>query len=262
MFNYTKKTIIGILVIGMLSATVAHAHTYQTYIIHTYGNPSLAQVVQNELSPMHGGNGGSATFYQDKLIIRATPTDYARILPLIQQIDTTPTPLTISVSTINQTTNQNSGGYINGGITPHQSMWINGEYYNSANQDIRNSHYSVRTQSGSPTKISTDTLIGLPTYHVGQNRHQLWVNFGTSWVTLSDGFSATPHLLPNGQINLNINTNTHNISSLSSSKAVTTITLPRGQWVKIGEIRTNNQSVSSYNQNSHSQIMPIWVRID
>lgn len=252
----------GAFVVGVLSfITNAHATPYQTYVIHTHGDPALVQVVQNELSPTHGGNGGTATLYQDRLIIRATPADYARILPLIQHLDTAPTPLTISVSTNPQTTSSHAGGYVHAGIV-HQGVWINGEYHNHTSQSTTNHHYSVRTQSGSPSKISTDTLIGLTHHSLRQNRHRLWANFGTSWIALSDGFSATPRLLPNGQISLSISTSSANTHTLTNSGATTTVTLSRGQWTKIGEIRTDNQYADNYGQNSHSQTLPIWVKVD
>lgn len=261
MFDSVKKCV-GIFVMGaLLPITVAHAQPYQTYVIHTHGNPALVQIVQNELSPTYGGHGGTATLYQDRLIIRATPADYARILPLIQQIDTAPTALTLSVSTSNHLTNSSSGGYINGGIV-RQGVWINGEYQSTASQSTTNTHYSVRTLSDSPATISTNTLIGLTSHQIRQNRHRLWVNFGTSWITLTDGFSATPRLLPNGQISLSINASSASTHTLTNSGTTTTVTLSRGQWTKIGEIRSNNQYADNYGQNSYSQTMPIWVKVD
>lgn len=240
---------------------ITHANSaYRTYVIHTHGDPSLVQVVQNELSPAYGGSGGLATLYQDQLIIKATPSDYARILPLIKQLDVAPIPLTVFVSTQNQTSQHQSGGYIQGGMI-HQSVWINGQYQNTSSQSSANNQYSIRTQSGSPAKISTDTLLGLTTYRLHQNRHQLWVNFGTSWVTLSDGFSATPRLLPNGQISLDIDVATRQSSS-GTHRANTSITLYRGQWSKIGEIRTNTQSTTSYQNSSYQQTIPIWVKVE
>lgn len=244
-----------------LFSVVIHAKTpYQTYVIHTHGDPSLVAVVQNELSPAYGGSGGSATLYQDRLIIRATPADYARILPLIQQIDSAPTPLIVSVALNNQLNHHQSGGYINGGII-HQEIWINGQYRNNTSQHTTNAHYSVRTQSGSPVRISTDTLLGLTTYR-SYHQGRTWVNFGTTWVTLQDGFSAIPQLLPNGQIRLNISTKTTHQNSLAGSGIDTAITIPRGQWVQIGEIRRDSQDTTNYEQNSQQQTMPVWIKVD
>ncbi len=248
-------------VLLLLSGVHAKQGSYQTYVVHTHGDPNLVTVVQNELSPAHGGSGGTATLYQDQLIIRATPQDYARILPLIRQIDTAPTPLTVSVTLSNQQASSQSGGYVNAGIIK-QGVWINGQYHNTQIQSTSNAHYTARTQSGSAVKIGTNTLIGLSTPRIHHNRYRTWVNFGTSWVVLHDGFSATPRVLPNGQIGLDIHTASTNREHLEASGLNTSLTITRGQWTKIGEIRTDDGQSSSYGQLSSAQIMPIWVKVD
>lgn len=256
--------LVGLLLLLSVGSLHAKQNSYQTYVIHTHGNPNLVQVVQNELSPAYGGSGGTVTLYQDQLIIRATPADHARILPLIRQLDVAPIPLTISVTLNNQQSAQQSGGHIYGGVI-NRGVWINGQYHNTQSQSISDAHYTARTQSGATVKIGTSTLLGLTTSRVHHNRYRAWVSFGTSWVSLDDGFSATPRVLPSGQISLDINTtNTHHQSGQTpnNSSMNTSVTLSRGQWAKIGEIRTESQSSNSYIQQSSTQILPIWVKVE
>ncbi len=258
------QSLIGVGLLLLLNVSSLHAkqNSYQTYVIHTHGNPNLVQVVQNELSPAYGGSGGTVTLYQDQLIIRATPADHARILPLIRQLDVAPTPLTISVTLNNQQAGQQSGGYIYGGVI-NRGVWINGQYHNTQSQSTSDVHYTARTQSGATVKIGTSTLLGLTTSRIHHNKHRAWISFGTSWVSLSDGFSATPRVLPSGQISLDINTTNHQSGQIPDTSSMnTSVTLSRGQWTKIGEIRTENQSSNNYIQQSSTQILPIWVKVE
>ncbi|UZA23914.1 hypothetical protein LP117_08980 [Moraxella bovis] len=241
------------LIILSFLATLAHANT-QMYVIHTYGDPALLDIIQDEL-----GNRGTARLYQDKLIIKATPADYERISALVRQVDVAPTRLNISLALNNQTAQSSQGGHVNVGIS--RQVWINGQYHNTQSQSTTNQHYTVQTLSGSPVSITQSTLIGLVGGQAHQRYGRVWVNFGASWVALTDGFSAKATVSPNGQIRLSLHqsarTGTLSIQNLSND-----IMLHRGQWTKIGDIRTDNTTRGSYGTSQYSQTMPIWVRVD
>lgn len=241
-----------LLIIFTLLATVAHANT-QLYVIDTYGDPALLDIVQDEL-----GNRGTARLYQNKLIIKATPTDYERVSALVRQIDVAPTPLHISLALNNQTNQSSQGGHVNVGIS--RQVWINGAYHNTQSQNTSNQHYTVQTLSGSPVSISQSTLIGLTNWQTHQRYGRVWVNFGTSWVALTDGFSAKATVSPNGQIRLHLSQSART-GSLDTQQLSTDIMLHRGQWTKIGEIRTDSTDSTQGMTKRHAQTMPIWVKI-
>ena len=79
------------------SAEASNRHSsnaaYQTYVIHTYGGASLLPSVRQTLASY----GGSASFYQDKLVLRTTPTGYQAVQNLLGQIDGVPQSLRVSV---------------------------------------------------------------------------------------------------------------------------------------------------------------------
>lgn len=241
------------LLISLLCIGSAHAHRYQTYVVHTYGDPTIAEIVQAELNSRQGG---SVRMYKDKLIIRTTPTDYRAISALISQIDTAPAPLTVSLSVNESLNSHQQGSHIDVGIS--RQIWVNGSYHNVNSTQNNQSNYTARTLSGSSVQIGADTLIGLVGIQPYQKGRHIMARFGTTWITLTDGFKATPRLLPNGQISLSISQST----SRSHNHLNTTVIIPRGQWSKIGEIQTSDTSYTSYQSSSRQHIMPIWIRVD
>ncbi|MDO4896251.1 MAG: hypothetical protein Q3971_02710 [Moraxella sp.] len=231
------------------------AHAQEIYVIHTYGDPAIVQIAQDELNR---GRGGTASMYQDKLIIKAHPADYARVSALVRQVDTAPAPLTVSVAVAHQLYEHTHGGQVNVGIS--HRVWVNGRYQNDTRTSQTNSVYTARTLSGSPVSIGSNTLIGLTSWQSHRQGGRYWVNFGTTWMALSDGFSATAKALPNGQISLNLHQSTTHQHTLN-----TTLTLPKGQWVKVGEIAKDAQGTRSgfgFGQSSTREQVPIWVRVD
>lgn len=234
--------------------TLTHAQSHKIYVIHTHGDPTIVDIVADEL-----GDRGTVRWYQDRLIVKATPADYERVSALVSQIDVAPTPLRLSLSLHNQTSQSDRGGHVNVGIS--QQIWMNGRYHNTQSQSTSTQHYTVSTLSGSPVAIGQSTLIGLANWQTHQRYGTIWANFGTTWVALNDGFSAEATTTPNGQIRLSIHqsarTNTLQTQQLSSD-----LILPRGQWTKIGDIRTDSTTASTYGTRQSTQAMPIWVKID
>ncbi|MDO5651103.1 MAG: hypothetical protein Q4G13_03065 [Moraxella sp.] len=242
------------LVVCWISGSSAWA-AYQTYVVHTYGDPALATVAQNELNAR---GGGSATMHQDQLIIRATPADYAHVSALISQIDTAPTSLTVSVmanSTVNQSHTANQ---VNVGI--NRRVWVNGSYQNSSGTSEYNNSYQARTLSGSPVAIGQSTLVGLTNAQANHYRGQVWFSTGTTWVALTDGFRATPKLLPDGRVAISLHQ-----SGQGGQFLATNITARRGEWVKVGDMRIDNTYTTAnrgYQAGTYSQITPVWVKVD
>lgn len=235
-------------------STLTHAYDQQIYVIHTYGNPALLDIVQDEL-----GSRGVARLYQDRLIIKATPDDYARISALVSQIDVAPESLRVSLALNNQTTQSHQGGHVNVGIS--RQVWINGQYHNTQTQSTSTQNYTVSTLSGSPVSIGQSTLLGLANWQTHQRHGRVWANFGTTWVVLNDGFSAKATTAPNGQIRLNISQSART-GGLQTQSLSSDIMVSRGQWTKIGDLRTDNTTNGNYGTSRYTQTMPIWIKVD
>lgn len=245
---------------------------YQTYVIHTYGNPNLPNVIAGELT-----DGGTAQMYQDQLILRATPNEYAKVSRLLQQIDTVPTSLTVSVKIGHHNSQDSSYNQINlgGTISSSSRVWIDGRWQNTSQSSEGASVYRVQGLSGAPMKITSNTLSNLMSvnhaYYGGWGGQGLLVRFVNSqWLTLTDGFYATATVLPNGQVGVALSQySTQGTSSawqgFNQQNLATQLVVARNQWVQIGDVQVSNNTShyqnGAYNAQAQSSL-PIWIRVD
>ena len=239
------------------------AASYQTYVIHTYGGESLLPAVRQQLDASR--DGGTVTTYQDKLILHTTAVNYQTVQQLLRQIDGQPQALTVAIRI---GSNSDSQSNIQQGqvIISNRGIQGTGVINQRNSQQQSNNLYQVQTLSGSAASISTGTLYSLsqthiansyPTYHspAGQIIIQQQVLLPTT-----QGIAVTPKLLPNGQVEVRLTQveeqlvranpsynryGYNNNSSVQGQRLNSTIVVPRGQWVNIGQISQNNQSQSS-----------------
>ncbi len=267
--------------LAMLSIVVQAANN-QTYVIHTYGGESLLPAVRQQLNSSR--DGGTVAIYQDKLILQTTAANYQAVQQLLLQIDRQPQALTVSVRVGN---NSSSQGNIQQGQVIISNRGIQGAgIINQRNSQQQSDNlYQVQTLSGSAASISTGTLYSLnqtytsnsyPTYNrpSGQIIIQQQVLLPTT-----QGIAVTPRLLANGQIEVNLSQaeerlvrsnasysqNNYGNSAIQGQRLDSTIIVPRGQWVTIGQISQNsqNQSLSygSNRTNTRSGSVPISLLV-
>ena len=250
-----------------LSLTVVpiavQAAAYQTYVIHTYGGESLLPAVRQQLSASR--DGGTVSIYQDKLVLHTTAANYQKVQQLLSQIDGQPQALTVAVRVGNSSQSQ---GNIQQGriIISNRGIQGAGMINQRNSQQQGNNLYQVQTLSGSAASISTGTLYSLSQNHIANsyptyNRPsgQIIIQQQVLLPTMQ-GIAVTPKLLPNGQVEVrltqveeqlvraNPSYNRYgytNNSSVQGQRLNSTIVVPRGQWVNIGQISQNNQSQSS-----------------
>jgi len=240
---------------------VVQAAAYQTYVIHTYGGESLLPAVRQELNASR--DGGSVSTYQDKLVLHTTAANYQKVKQLLNQIDGQPQALTVAVRVGNsrQSQGNNQQGRV---IISNRGLQGTGVMNQSNNQQQGNNLYQVQTLSGSAASISTGMLYSLnqsyiansyPTYKrlAGQIIIQQQVLLPTT-----QGITVMPRLLPNGQVEVTLSQVEEQLvranpsynrygynNSVQGQILNSTIVVPRGQWVNIGQISQNNQSQSS-----------------
>ena len=253
-----------------LSLTVVpiavQAAVYQTYVIHTYGGEALLPAVRQQLNA--SPDGGTVSTYQDKLVLHTTAANYQTIQQLLSQIDGQPQALTIAVRVGNSSQSQ---GNIQQGqvIISNRGIQGVGVINQRSSQQQGNNLYQVQTLSGSAASISTGTLYSLnqtyiansypnypayPIYHgpSGQIIIQQQVLLPTT-----QGIAVTPRLLPNGQVEVTLTQVEEQLvranpsynrygynNSVQGQRLNSTIIVPRGQWVNIGQISQNNQGQS------------------
>ena len=265
MIKATKIISYTCLIAFTLSLTVlpivVQAAAYQTYVIHTYGGERLLPAVRQELNSSR--DGGTVSTYQDKLVLHTTAANYQKVQQLLSQIDGQPQALTVAVRVGNS---RQSQGNIQQGrvVISNHGIQGTGVINQSNSQQQSNNLYQVQTLSGSAASISTGMLYSLnqsyiansyPTYKrlAGQIIIQQQVLLPTT-----QGITVMPRLLPNGQVEVTLSQVEEQLvranpsynrygynNSVQGQILNSTIVVPRGQWVNIGQISQNNQSQSS-----------------
>ena len=241
----------------------------QTYVIHTYGGESLLPAVRQQLNSSR--DGGTVAIYQDKLVLQTTAANYQAVQQLLNQIDRQPQALTVSVRVGNNGSSQ-------GNVQQSQVIITNRGIQGSGIINQRNSQqqgnnlYQVKTLSGSAASISTGTLYSLnqtytansyPTYN--RPSGQIIIQQQVLLPTIQ-GIAVTPKLLPNGQVEVKLSQveeklvrsnsvyrqNSYSNSAIQGQRLNSTIIVPRGQWVTIGQISQNNKNQSSSYGSNHT----------
>lgn len=246
---------------------VVQAAAYQTYVIHTYGGESLLPAVRQELSSSR--DGGTVSTYQDKLVLHTTAANYQKVQQLLSQIDGQPQALTVAVRVGNS---RQSQGNIQQGrvVISNHGIQGTGVINQSNSQQQGNNLYQVQTLSGSAASISTGTLYSLNQSYIA-NSYLGYLNYPNVHrpsgqiiiqqqvlLPTTQGITVMPRLLPNGQVEVTLSQVEEQLvranpsynrygynNSVQGQILNSTIVVPRGQWVNIGQISQNNQSQSS-----------------
>ena len=242
---------------------VVQAAAYQTYVIHTYGGEALLPAVRQQLNASR--DGGTVSTYQDKLVLHTTTANYQAVQQLLSQIDGQPQALTVAVRVGNSSQSQ---GNIQQGqvIISNRGIQGTGVINQRSSQQQGNNLYQVQTLSGSAASISTGTLYSLNQTYIANSYPNYPIYHGPSGQIIiqqqvllptTQGIAVTPRLLPNGQVEVTLaqveeqlvranpsyNRYGYN-NSVQGQRLHSTIIVPRGQWVNIGQISQNNQGQS------------------
>lgn len=278
--GYAGQTVLAISLVAL--PVVVQATTHQTYVIHTYGGDTLLPAVRQQLDSSR--DGGTATTYQDKLVLNTTAANYQAVQQLLTQIDGQPQALTVSVRVGNNSSTQSN-------IQQSQVIITNRGIQGSAIINQNNSQqqgsnsYQVQTLSGSAASISTGTLYSL-TQAYSSNRYANNYNLKPQIIIqqqvllpTTQGIAVTPRLLPTGQVEVQLaqveetlvrSNSSYNRSSsannaIQSQRLNSTIIVPRGQWITIGQIsQTSQNQNASYGGNqaiSSNNSVPISLLV-
>ena len=289
--GYARQTVfaLSLTILPLAVQAANNPSSYETYVIETYGGDALLPAVRQQLSASR--DGGTVTIYQDKLVLRTTTANYRMVQQLLTQIDRQPQALTVSVRVGN---NNRSQGNIRQGqvIISNRSIQGVGVINQSNDQQQTNNLYQVQTLSGSAASISTGTLWSL-TQSYNANLYPRYRTYGNQisnhpsgqiiiqqqvLLPTTQGIAVMPRLLANGQVEVKLSQVEEQLvranpsynrygynSSVQGQRLNSTIIVPRGQWVTIGQISQNTQNQSaSYagkQNNSRSNDIPISILV-
>ncbi|MGB3109040.1 MAG: hypothetical protein WBB40_00455 [Psychrobacter alimentarius] len=250
--------VLSIAVMPIVGHTVTNQSRSQTYVIPTYGGDALLPAVRQQLSTSR--DGGTVATYQGKLVLQTTPANYQAVQQLLAQIDSQPQALTVSVRVGNDSRTQydNQQGQV---VITSRGIQGTGIISQRNNQRQGSSLYQVQTLSGSAASIGTSTLWSLaqsyyPTASVYSRSLGQIVIQQQVLLPTTQGISVTPRLLPSGQVEVKLSqveerlarsNSSYNRYGMSSNSIQgqsfnSTIIVPRGQWITIGQIAQNSQN--------------------
>ncbi|MEN6669580.1 hypothetical protein AAJP47_04300 [Psychrobacter sp. B38] len=282
--RYLKIALLMIATLSLNSLS-AIAAPYQTYVIPTYGGDSLLPAVRQQLSSSR--DGGTVATYQGKLVLQTTPANYQAVQQLLAQIDRQPQALTVSVR-VGQDSRAQNDNQQNQIVITNRGIQGSGVWNQSNSQQQSSSLYQVQTLSGSAASIGTGTLWSLSqsNYPIastyprpsGQIIIQQQILLPTT-----QGISVTPRLLPNGQVEVRLSQVEETLIRSNSSYSQnrynnnrvqdqiqgqslnSTLIVPRGQWVDIGQISQSNQNQRSsggrYGVTTSNNSVPISLMV-
>ena len=274
-----KVVLLSVIVFSTLNIS-AQAATFQTYVIDTYGGDALLPSVRQQLN--NSRDGGTVTTYQDKLVLHTTAANYQAVQQLLTQIDGQPQALAVAVRVGNNSSVQDNiqQGQV---IISNRGIQGSGIIHQSNSQQQTNNLYQVQTLSGSAASISTGTLYALnQTYDVNS-----YTNYKSPLVQIviqqqvllptTQGITVTPRLLPTGQVEVTLSqveeklARSYSTSQKNSNHAIqgqrldTTIIIPRGQWVTIGQISQSSQNQRASDGSNRAidstKNTPIWIMV-
>ncbi|MGP5514318.1 hypothetical protein [Psychrobacter alimentarius] len=250
--------VLSVAVMPIVGHTATNQSHSQTYVIPIYGGDALLPAVRQQLSTSR--DGGTVATYQGKLVLQTTPANYQAVQQLLAQIDSQPQALTVSVRVGNDSRTQydNQQGQV---VITSRGIQGTGIISQRNNQRQGSSLYQVQTLSGSAASIGTSTLWSLAqSYYSTATMYskptgQIVIQQQVLLPTIQ-GISVTPRLLPSGQVEIklsqveerlarsNSSYNRRGISSnsIQGQSLNSTIIVPRGQWVTIGQIVQNSQN--------------------
>lgn len=282
--NIARNACLPVFALSLAVLPIAvQANNIQTYVIDTYGGEALLTPVRQQLNST--ADGGTASVYQDKLILRTTPRNYQMIQQLLTQIDRQPQALTVAVR-VGST--QNSQSSIRQGqvFITNRGVQGSGIINQRSGQQQSNNLYQVQTLSGSAASISTGTLYSLTqTYNTNiyssdtRSSRQIIIQNQVLLPT-SRGIVVTPRLLPNGQVEVTLSQveetlannrvaqsqssyrqHSYGNNMINSQRLNSTLIVPRGQWVTIGQISQTLISSGNRTTSSNNSVpIALWVQ--
>lgn len=273
--------ILSLAILPVVGQAASNQSRYQTYVIHTYGGNALLPAVRQQLNLSR--DGGTVATYQDKLVLQTTVANYQAVQQLLAQIDRQPQALTVSVR-VGQDSRAQNDSQQNQVVITNRGIFGAGSINQQSSQQQGSSLYQVQTLSGSAASIGTSTLWSLaqsyyPTLSTYPRPSGQIIIQQQILLPTTQGISVTPRLLPNGQIEVSLSQVEETLKRSSSpysqnnignnriqgQRLNSTLIVPRGQWVNIGQITQSGQnqraSGGSYSSTDNLSNAPISLLV-
>lgn len=231
----------------------------ETQLYPSYRAEALLPIIQPLVGPV-----GSVSAYQGQLVIRATAAQQAEIAALLQQLDRPLRNVQISVRRSGMESSRERG--IDSDIRlryPQGRIGVDIHDHRQSTQS--NTMHMARTLENSATFIDTGSAIAVPAIQYGPGGMVV----GQTYQSLMQGFEATPQILPDGRIRLELRYRHDSPESgrqITSQSADTVLMLEPGRWTSLGGAEESQHSQSSgilsQGSRTSSRQLPLEIKVD
>lgn len=202
------------------------------------------------------GNEGRATAYGNQLVVNAELAKIRELQQVIEQLDTRPHQLLISVDTVDGSQGTQSGYSVNGSVSAGNVEIQSGRGEVNGRDQVRIINRSTSSRGGGTQQVRATE--GSPAFiQVGQSQPVTNAGIGpygqvysqTEYRDANQGMYVTASLSGN-LVHLTLSTrndrfNNNYQGSMDTSSTETRISGPIGQWIEVGGVSESNQSAQS-----------------
>lgn len=231
---------------------------------------TLKHTLAEQIAPMLSAQlsaGSSVTPYRQQLILNVTDAEYRQLQPLIEQFDTAPRSLMISVRKQSQQMNDDERYGVQGRIGDGNVQVQSGNGYQrsesrvivnrGSSQSSGDGSQQVRVVEGMQAFISTGNTVSMRSGNYGQRE----------LVPVDSGFYATARIVGN-EVIVDIDQRDDRVQgrSIATQGLQTQIRGNLGEWIPLGGLnstRSNNErSITNYSNNSSGSASDIAIKVD
>ncbi|WP_339512033.1 secretin N-terminal domain-containing protein [Pseudomonas sp. RL_15y_Pfl2_60] len=202
------------------------------------------------------GSEGKVTPYGNKLIINSSSEKISEVRSLLEQLDTKPRRLLISVDTSDSNVQTDRGYSTNGTISAGNGEVVVGRGEINGRDQVRIINRSTNSRGGGVQQVQTNE--GYPALiQVGQSVPLTSTGTGpygqvynnTEYRNVTRGFYVTASLTGD-QVHISLSSNRDRVSQnrpdvIDVQSTDTRVSGPIGQWITVGGVNEQNQSQNS-----------------
>jgi prefoldin subunit 5 len=253
---------------ALLAALLAAAGT-SAQERHLHAVP-LQRALPEQIAPVlsaHVGPGSSVTAYGNQLILNVTDREYAQIRELLQQLDSAPRSLSISVRGLRSESAQIRAGSARGNWGNDQVQLQTGGGWQPRNHtEVRVEQRSVRGSRGSDQQVRA--VEGMATYIGSGSLQPFDTGYGTrQLVPVESGFYATARVIGDEVV-----VDIEQRDDRSDGRAIRTAGISTrvrgrlGEWIALGGVsqqqRLGERGIASYRDTQSDSSSDVAIKVE
>lgn len=217
--------------------------------------------------------GATARAYNELIIIKAEIPVIADIKKLINQLDTPPQRLRVSLLRTNEVLAKHQQSQTSAGVdinNDNTSGIISIKRWSTNKSQNKTRNYQAQGLAGKPILILMGQDIPQQEQHLYINQYGgIGIQPNTSYISLQNGFQAVARILPNNQVVIDIHPRFSNLNPrhgiINRGELITSITGAAGTWLELGQIdnekNLEKQGATSYHTHRQQQ-QTIYIKVE